>query len=267
MPDPVSLNGRVLPSSGACIPATDRGFLLGDGLFETIRIRERGPVALDRHLARLAAGLKALGFGPLPFDPAPALADLLKAGSVSGGVARLTVSRGSGPRGVLPPETPALTVLITAAAMAPIVSPARLIVARGTRRNQHSPLSRLKTMNYGDSILARQEAEAALADDAILRNTDGNVAETSAANLVFRFGDAWVTPPVADGALPGTARARLLDAGLVSERRVTASELVQAEAGFVVSALTLRPIAAIDSRNLTAPGTEAFVAFSDVLEM
>jgi len=98
-------------------------------------------------------------------------------------------------------------------------------------------------------------------------NTDGNVAETSAANLVFRFGSSWVTPPVADGALPGTARARLIEAGLVVERRVTASELVQAEAGFVVSALTLRPIAAIDSRNLAAPGTEAFVAFSDVLEM
>lgn len=267
MPEPVSLNGRILPASGACIPATDRGFLLGDGLFETIRIRQRGPVALDRHLARLAAGLKILNFGPLPLDPAPALVALLKAGSVTEGVARLTVSRGPAPRGVLPPESPALTVLITAVAMSPIVSPARLIVARCTRRNQHSPLSRLKTMNYGDSILARQEAEAALADDAILLNTDGNVAETSTANLVFRFGDAWVTPPVADGGLPGTARARLLDAELISERRVTASELVQAEAGFVVSALTLRPIAAIDSRNLAAPGTEAFVAFSDVLEM
>ncbi len=267
MPDPVSLNGRILPASGACIPASDRGFLLGDGLFETIRIRQRRPVALDRHLARLAAGLKTLGFGPLPLDPAAALADLLKAGSVGEGVARLTVSRGPAPRGVLPPESPTLTVLITAAPMAPVVSPARLIVARGTRRNQHSPLSRLKTMNYGDSILARQEAEAALADDAILLNTDGHVAETSAANLVFRLGDAWVTPPAADGALPGTARARLLDAGLIAERRVTAGELVQAEVGFAVSALTLRPIAAIDSRNLAAPGTEVFVAFSDVLEM
>ena len=100
-----------------------------------------------------------------------------------------------------------------------------------------------------------------------IRETGSKLAETSAANLVFRFGNAWVTPPTADGALPGTARARLLDASLIAERRITAAELVQAEAGFAVSALTLRPIAAIDSRNLAVPGTEAFVAFSDVLEM
>ena len=123
----------------------------------TIRIRHRTPVALERHLARLADGLKVLKFGSLPLDPAQALAGLVDAGGVADGVARLTVSRGPAPRGVLPPEAPSLTVLITLAAATPMVMPARLIVARITRRNHLSPLARLKTMNYGDSILARQD--------------------------------------------------------------------------------------------------------------
>lgn len=267
MPDIVSLNGRLLPQSGACVSVADRGFLLGDGLFETIRIRRRAPVVLERHLARLGEGLAFLGFGQPPFPLAPALAEVLAAAQFSEGVARITVTRGPGPRGALPPESPVLTVLITAAPLNPVVSPTRLIVSRATRRNQFSPLSRFKTTSYGDSIIARREADAALADDAILLNTVGNVAETGIANLVLRLDDKWITPPVADGALPGTARARLLEAGLVKERSLTESQLVQAQSGFVVSALTLRPIVAIDSRNLAPPGTDAFVAFSDVLEM
>ncbi len=267
MPDTVNLNGRILPASGACIPVSDRGFLLGDGVFETIRVRHRAPVALDRHLARLAEGLKVLGFGPLPLDPAKVVADLLHASSVADGVARLTVSRGPGPRGALPPPTPTPTILATVAPTLPVVVPARLIVARSTRRNHLSPLSRIKTTSYGDSVLARIEADAALADDAILLNTEGRVAETAVANLVFRLGDAWVTPPVADGALPGTARARLLDAGLIAEKSLSAATIAEAQAGFVVSAIALRPIASIDSKPLPAPVTDAFVRFSDVLEM
>lgn len=267
MPDTVSLNGRILPASGACLPVSDRGFLLGDGVFETIRIRHRAAVALERHLARLAEGLKVLGFGPLPLDPAKVLADLCEASSIADGVARLTVSRGPGPRGALPPANPTPTILATLAPALPTVVPARLVIARSTRRNQLSPLSRIKTTSYGDSLLARIEAESALADDAILLNTEGRVAETAIANLVFRLGDAWLTPPVADGALPGTARARLLDAGLIAEKSLSPATIAEAQAGFVVSAIALRPIASIDGKILPAPVTDAFVRFSDVLEM
>lgn len=267
MPDTVSLNGRILPAAGACIPVADRGFLLGDGVFETIRVRHRAAVALERHLARLAEGLKVLKFGPLPLDPAKIVADLLAASSVADGVVRLTVSRGPGPRGALPPANPTPTILATIAPVLPVVTPARLVTARSTRRNHLSPLARIKTTSYGDSVLARIEAETALADDAVLLNTEGRVAETSVANLVFRLGDAWLTPPVADGALPGTARARLLDAGLIAERALLPAEIAQAQAGFVVSALALRPIASLDGKPFPAPITDAFVAFSDVLEM
>lgn len=267
MPDTVSLNGRILPASGACIPVSDRGFLLGDGVFETIRVRHRAPVAPERHLARLAEGLKVLHFGPLPLDPRRILADLLDASAVADGVVRLTVSRGPGPRGALPPANPTPTILATVAAALPVVTPARLVTARSTRRNHLSPLARIKTISYGDSLLARIEADAALADDAVLLNTEGRVAETAIANLVFRLGDVWLTPPVADGALPGTARARLLDAGLIAEKSLSPAEIAQARAGFVISALALRPVASLDGRPLPAPVTDAFVAFSDVLEM
>jgi branched-chain amino acid aminotransferase len=256
----VYLNGRLLPGAEARIAAADRGFLLGDGLFETLRVRDGRAVAADRHLARLAEGLAFLGFPPPPPDLAAALGAVIAANRVVEGSARLTVSRGTGPRGVLPPETPAPTVLISAIAGAAPAPPLSLVVARGTRRNPFSPLSRLKTLNYLDSILARREAAAAGADDAILLNTVGGVAETTAANLILHLDGDWLTPPVADGALPGISRARLIEAGLIAERSLAIADLARAQAALAVNALSCRAVASIDGRALAMPDAAAFRA-------
>ncbi len=260
MPEMVHLNGRLLPAPEARIAAADRGFLLGDGLFETLRVRQGRAVAADRHLARLAEGLAFLGFPPPPPDLAAAIDAVIAANRVVEGSVRLTVSRGTGPRGVLPPEAPAPTVLISAVAALPPATPLSLIVARCTRRNSFSPLSRLKTLNYLDSILARREAAAAGADDAILLNTAGGVAETTATNLILFLDGGWLTPPVGDGALPGIARARLLEAGLIAERSLSVADLARAQAALAVNALSCRAVASIDGRALAMPDTAAFRA-------
>ncbi|WP_431860995.1 aminotransferase class IV [Azospirillum sp.] len=246
----VWLNGVLLAAEAARIAPDDRGLLLGDGLFETLRVSGGRPLRLDRHLARLRAGAEILAL-PVPLDDpglAAAMDALLARRGLSEASLRLTLSRGPGPRGLLPPAEPTPTLLITAAPLPPPLPPARVVMAQGTRRNEHSPLSRIKSLSYLDGVLARQEAARRGADDALLLNTAGRIAEASAANLFLRLDDALVTPPVSEGPLPGVLRAAVLEAFPVVERPVTVEDLLLAEEAFLTSSLGVRPVIAIDGQ-------------------
>lgn len=246
------LNGALEPLDQARIDPTDRGFLLGDGLFETLRAERGAPLHASRHLARLRAGAAVLAI-PLPW-PDDALIDAMAA--VLAGLAhqeaalRLTLTRGLGPRGVLPPEAPRPTCLMTAAPLPPPPLPARVVTASVTCRNEQSPLSRLKTLNYLDSILARQEAASLGADDAILLNTAGRVAEATAGTLFISLCGETLTPPVSEGALPGIARALLLESGAAIERPVTRADLALADSAFIANSLHRRAIRWLDGKEL-----------------
>ncbi len=146
---------------------------------------------------------------------------------------------------MLPEAGATPTVLINAAGLPGTAPPARLIIAQHTRRNELSPLSRIKSLNYLDSIMARQEAEAAGKDDAVLLNTRGDVAEATAANIVLFLDGRWMTPRVADGALPGIARGLFLEAGRVTEACIGLDDLARAEAGFLVNSLGRRVLRAV----------------------
>ncbi len=246
------LNGALLDATAAHINPTDRGFTLGDGVFETIRIESGHPAHFDRHMARLQHGAGVLGI-EIPFTRAEllqAITEVAGAQSISEAAARLTLTRGPAPRGVLPVAPPRPTLLITAAPLPAALPPAHLITARCTRRNETSPLSRIKSLNYGDSILARQEAAARGADDALLLNTQGFLAEATAANVFLSIAGQLITPPIPDGALPGIRRALLLESGTPVERRITAADLARAQSGFLANALGLRQIASVDGRAL-----------------
>ena len=244
----VWLNGVL--GAGALDPA-DRGFLLGDGLFETIRIAEGAARHLDRHLARLRAGAAKLEL-PVPAEDAAieaAIQAVARADGIARGSARVTLSRGAGPRGLMPPSEPSPTLLVTAAPEAgPSAGAADLVIARTVRRNELSPLSRLKTLNYLDNVLAKQEAVKRGADDAVLLNTRGQIAEASAANLVLVIDGTAVTPPVADGALPGIARGLLIERLGVEQRSVTREALAQSEGLLLVNSLGLRTAWRLDGK-------------------
>lgn len=238
------LGQGLVEHAAARIDPADRGLLLGDGIFETLRMEDGAVQRLDAHLARLRQGAEAIGL-PVPLgDDALALA--LEAVAGANGMAdcalRLTLTGGTGPRGLLRAEPASPTLLITAAALPPEPRPAVLAVAGCTRRNEHSPLSRIKSLNYLDGILARREAMALGADDAVLLNTQGRVAEASAANIFLMLDCGWVTPPVEEGALPGTMRAALIQAWNAAERPVTVADLHRADALVLTSALGLRQV-------------------------
>jgi branched-chain amino acid aminotransferase len=254
------LNGALLDAADARIDPADRGLLLGDGVFETVRVEAGRPWHLALHIARLRAGAAVLGFEPPACLDAAGDAARKVAGRLPWAALRITLTRGPAPRGVPPPADPRPTLLITAAELPLAAPPARAILATVTRRNEHSPLSRIKSLNYLDSILARQEAASSGAHEAILLNTAGRIAEASASNLFVRFGTEWVTPPVAEGALPGVARGLILGARLACEAPIEVGQLAGATAAFTSSSLGLRALSHIGDAALAAPELVGFLA-------
>ncbi|MDB5424808.1 MAG: 4-amino-4-deoxychorismate lyase, partial [Phenylobacterium sp.] len=164
---------------------------------------------------------------------------------------RLTLTAGSGGRGLDRPAGPQPAMIATAASAPRPDAPARLITS-AIRRNQTSPAARLKTLSYVDNVLARAGARAAGGDEALMLNGRGELACAAAANLFWLDGDRLCTPALDCGVLPGTVRARVLaaavDVGLRAvELRAGPEALGGAGAVFITNALIgLRPVAAID---------------------
>ena len=248
----VWLNGALQPAASGRIDPTDRGLTLGDGLFETLRAHGGVPRHARLHLARLRKGAAILGID-VPLDDARILAafeEVLTTNGLMDAVLRLTLTRGTGPRGITPPPTAKPTLLITASAMAFAPETLTAIICQSTRRNEFSPLSGIKSLNYLDNIIARREAIARHANDAILLNTQGFVAAASVANVfVFKNGK-WLTPFVSDGALPGIFRGRLLARGIVAEGRITVENLSAADCVCLGNTLSLGTVVMLDGQQI-----------------
>jgi branched-chain amino acid aminotransferase len=246
------LDGALLDAKQARLDPADRGLLLGDGVFETLAVQAGAPRHLQRHLRRLRAGAATLDI-PLAWDDAAlqgALAGVLRAQKLEDAAARITLTRGPGGRGVLPSTAARPTLLITAQRAARVPETVSLIVAGSTRRNEFSPLARIKSISYLDSVLARQEAVRAGAEDALLRNTQGFMAEATAANLFVLLDGALVTPRVTDGALPGIARAVLMERLGARERRIEHADLRRAQAVLLSNSLGIRTAVALGGLEL-----------------
>jgi branched-chain amino acid aminotransferase/4-amino-4-deoxychorismate lyase len=236
------------------IPADDRGFTLGDGLFETLLAVDGEPRLWDAHLSRLQRGCAALAL-PSPDADAcrAAAAQALEAAGLAVGRAALRISwtAGSGGRGLDRPAAPAPRLVATAAPAPRPGVPVRLHTA-SIRRNDGSPASRLKTLAYLDNVLARREATAAGAEEAVMLNTRGEVACAAAGNLFWLRDDVLSTPELSCGALDGVVRARILeraagDGWRVLETRAGPEALQGADAVFVTNSLGgVRPASAVD---------------------
>lgn len=216
------------------IPHDDRGLLLGDGLFETLLAVDGHLPRLAAHLDRMAAGCEALN---LPFDRDEAERVAREAVPEEGRFAvRLTLTAGSGGRGLDRPAAPAPILFAKAAPSAPVTAPATVIVATA-RRNEGSPASRLKTLSYLDNVLARAEARAAGADEAVMLNNRGELACAAAANLFWIKAGRLYTPRLDCGVLAGVTRARLMALRAVEEVAVGVEALESAETIFLTNSL------------------------------
>jgi branched-chain amino acid aminotransferase len=255
------LNGDLVPGKKPCISAFDRGFTLGDGIFETIRAHGVRSLWLDDHLVRLRQGAEVLGIRVPLSDTAIAegLANLLKASNYKESAVRLTLSRGTSERrGLWPPGLSSTPTFLATVAELPTAQPSlRLVIARSTRRNEHSPLSRIKSLNYGDNLIARREAVARRMDDALMLNSAGRIVCATVGNLFLQIGVRWRTPPLSEGALAGLARRRLMGMLNAVETVMTPLDVAKSNAGFVSNSLSISAVQAIEGQALEDSG--AFV--------
>lgn len=205
------LNGRFVHEARAVVSAFDRGFLYGDGVFETLRIVRGLPFQWDAHLARLARGADLLGIlAPLTAGELRlAAARLVALNAMADSVLRITLTRGAGPRGYSPKGANAPTLVLALHPAPRLAAPkpqrVRLITA-AIRLAADDPLAAVKTCNKLPHILARAEAEAAGAEDALLLNTRGEIAEATASNIFWFERERLLTPSSRTGSLPGITR-------------------------------------------------------------
>lgn len=245
------LNSDLLPADSPVITAQDRGLLLGDGLFETMQLRNGTVPFLGSHMARLEEGCHILHLPPPGRNTLQAALDRLTAANgLTEGSARLTLTRGPGPRGLTPPATPHITLLITTApppGHAP--HPVRLHVST-QRRDRNAVLNRVKSLNTLPAILARMEAQEQGADDALWLTHEGEIAEATAASFLALMDGQIVTPPLSAGILPGISRARLLSASLCTERPLMEADIPHFQGAWLITALSLTPVTAIGAHEL-----------------
>ncbi len=220
----------------------DRGFLYGDGVFETLRSYSGRFFRMERHLARLNHGMDYLGL-----DPGRALAGALKALEdvchdlkMEEVVIRLSVTRGEGWLAVHPVSAAVVSVLAKQAPVAPPEAGRALLSS--VVRDATSPIAELKTCNWLPNILARREAEALGYNEAIVCNGLGYLAEASSSNLFWTRGGDLFTPAVESGALPGITREAVIEAALsvgisVREGNFLPENLACAEAAFLTNSV------------------------------
>ncbi len=246
-------NGTFIPEDEARVAITDRGFTLADGIFETLRAVGNTPLWLAEHLKRLRTSAQFLGLHVAHDDSEieAAIIRLLNEDGFAESAVRITLTRGpTSKRGLWSSDNPGHPTLLITAAAAGKMPPQNMVVCRSTRRNEHSPLSGIKSLNYGDNILARREAVQRGASDALMLNTMGHIACASVGNIFFRLNGTWTTPMLSDGILPGIARAKIIPQLNASERMLTEQDIGQADAAFISNSLGCTPVASIEGRVL-----------------
>jgi len=212
----VLLNGRILDPAEACISPFDRGFLYGDGFFETTRVVAGVPLFLDRHLGRLSASCRDTGFERevAASDLKEAVRRLIEVNGVREGYLRITVSRGqySGRLADLSAESPTVLVEARPMELPSLESPPPLTLAKSPYgRDERSPLARHKSLSYQLNVLALAEGRRRGADEVFFLNSRGCLAEGAITNLFLVSRGMVQTPDIACGLLPGVTRQMVLE--------------------------------------------------------
>jgi branched-chain amino acid aminotransferase len=261
-------NGELVGPDQAVVSIFDHGLLYGDGCFEGLRFYYCQPFRLQSHLDRLRRSLCALDI-TIPFTDevlSSAIMSCIDNSVMSAGYIRILVTRGEGDMGLNPLNCGTPNVFIIPASLSLVSDDVRTkgvsLITSSIKRSVGTGLdSRVKSLNYLHSILARVEANSAGADEAILLNQHGYVAECSAENIFIYNGHSLITPPLQDGALGGITRELLMDlashCGIICrEQSLTSYDLYTASECFICgSGARIIAVREIDGRKISnCPG-------------
>lgn len=236
------VNGHLLANpDDPAVPVNDRGFTLGAGVFETMKVVDGVPFALTRHLARLAEGAARLALPGLdPDEVRRGVADVLAATPLPLGRMRITWTG---------------TTLAVTAQPFTAYPPTADVVSSPWPRNERSPLAGIKCTAFAENVASTEHAAAAGAGEALLANLTGDLCEGAGTNVFYVLDGELRTPTLASGCLPGVTRALVLE--WHGAREVDAPMAVLAEASEVFLTSSTRdaqPVHAVDGRPLPAPG-------------
>lgn len=264
----IFLNGKIIPNTDGYISSDDRGFLFGDGIFETLRSYNGKPFKLTEHLQRMRSSAEKLSisFEYTNAEISESIKELIGKNNVQDAYIRITLSRGAGKNGLGINENLKSTMLIQAKSFTPYErrlydEGIPLIVSRH-RRSASCPISSHKTTNLLTSILLKEEAKRMSANEVVVINTDGYVAECVVSNIFMVNNGSVVTPSPDTNILPGITRKTVLDicrnSGIPAREECFKIEtLIKAKEVFITNSLMeIMPVSRIDDFKIgnTIPG-------------
>lgn len=261
----IFLNNKVVHENDAKVSVKDRGFLYGDGIFETLRSYEDCLFNIVKHFNRLkhSSAILKIPFN-YSFDEMKLnVKEVLERNGLVNAYIRITLSRGIGNKDVgfsIDKCRFDSTLVINAKPLQlypeNFYNQGMSLIVSSFRRNKACPISCHKTLNFLTNIIARDEADANGAHEVVLLNTDGYVAECSASNLFIVESGTIVTPPLNVNILPGITRETVLEicknnAILVKEEPFFTERLIKADECFLTnSIMEVMPVAELNGEKV-----------------
>jgi branched-chain amino acid aminotransferase len=250
----VYIDGDYVDGAAASVSIFDHGFLYGDGVFEGMRVFDGGLYRPRDHLRRLARSARGIDLElPLGEDELlEVICEVVRRSGLRDAHVRPILTRGFGTPGIDPSRCERPTLIVATYPFPPLFGsdPLRLLVSSIVRKAPRSVGAHVKSLNYLDAVLAKQQANAMGMSDAVLLDHLGAVAECTAANL-FLVVDGELVTPTTRSALPGITRRTVLELFPVTERDIWPQELYVADAAFVTgSGAGIVPVAEFDGRRL-----------------
>jgi branched-chain amino acid aminotransferase len=230
----IFLDGKFVPEADAKVSVFDHGLLYGDGIFEGIRFYNGRVFRLEEHLERLWDSARSICL-EIPMDRdemTEALLETIRQNGLNEGYIRLIVTRGVGNLGLNPVQCkrPSVIIIATTIALYPkeMYENGLTVVTCATRRTNAAALNpAVKSLNYLNNVMARIEANLAGADEALMLNDAGNVAECTADNVFIIKRGQIFTPPIAAGALRGITRSVVFDIAEELDLKVTETDITR----------------------------------------
>ena len=249
------MDGEIVAAGVAAVSPVDHAIIVGDGVFETLKVIDGMPFALTRHLGRLKRSADGLGL-PEPDDAVvrTAVAETLAVDPKAERL-RITWSSGPGPLGSDRGGGPG-TLLVASSPGTVWPETVRVHLCEWTR-NERGALTGLKTTSYAENVRALEAAHRRGASEALLANTQGRLCEGTGTNVFLVVDGVLVTPPLSSGCLAGITRELVLELADVVERDVDPTEFAEASEAFLTSSTREGgAISAVDDTVLPeAPGS------------